>query len=149
MQHKTYEIKLLWQKQIVIRQYFHSKTCIAGVHYACVWDIYTGPRVDIVLGFFSRLLNWDPPPAHAGRRVCIPPLVPGEGGVRYTRLRERGWGGPNSDEGKDNAVLWVPYLCTLWYRYWIVCSPLMTNEFQYAGTMKACNGPRVFPANQK
>ncbi len=69
MQLKTCEIKLLWQKRIVIRQYFHSKTY----------------------------------------RQCV--------------------------------------LC-MCYR-WIVYTPLMTNEFQYAGTMKACNGPRVFPANQK
>jgi hypothetical protein len=42
------------------------------------------------------------------RRCVLPPLVP-EGG--HTRLRERGLGGPNSDEGTDTLVLQV---CTLW-----------------------------------
>jgi hypothetical protein len=31
-----------------------------------------------------------------------PPLVPGG---KHTRLREMGWGSPNSDEGTDNVLL--------------------------------------------
>jgi hypothetical protein len=58
------------------------------------------PEVDRVLCFFSSRLNWDPPPL-THRRVCPPPLDFGG----HTRLLERVWGGPNSDEGTDTVIL--------------------------------------------
>jgi hypothetical protein len=39
------------------------------------------------------------------RRVCTPPPPCFRGGGGYTSFRERGWGGPNSDEGTDTVVL--------------------------------------------
>ncbi len=59
-------------------------------------------RVDRVLGFFSSRPNWDSPTPSHGGEFPSPPLVKGEG---HTRLRERGWGGPSSDEGTDTLVL--------------------------------------------
>ncbi len=52
-----------------------------------------------MLSFFSSRQNWDSPtPLAAGE--CTPPPLFGPGvGVGHTRLRERGWGSPNSDEG--------------------------------------------------
>ncbi len=42
-----------------------------------------------------------PPPPHRQASVHHPPpLVPGRG---HIRLRERGWGSPNSDEGRDTV----------------------------------------------
>jgi hypothetical protein len=38
-------------------------------------------------------------------RVYPTPLGPGGLG-EYTRLRERGWGGPNSDKGTDTVILY-------------------------------------------
>ena len=53
-------------------------------------------NVDRVLGFFSSRPNWDSPtPSPAGE--CVLPSF-GTGGDTHS-LRERGWGGPNSDEG--------------------------------------------------
>jgi hypothetical protein len=52
--------------------------------------------------------------------VIPPPLCLGGGGV-HTRLRERWWGSPNSNEGTDTAVLSIyvlcgPFsLCTVWF----------------------------------
>ncbi len=63
-------------------------------------------RVGRELSFFSNRRNWDSPmhPSPAGE--CGPPTVWFRGG-RHTRLRERGWGSPNSGEG----------LCTCLYKY--------------------------------
>ncbi len=43
----------------------------------------------------------------------------GSGGGRNIRLREREWGGPNSDEGTDTVVLKVNIYCTrtLWVKW--------------------------------
>jgi hypothetical protein len=70
---------------------------------ACLLYHTVGHRVDRVLSAFSSRANWDfpTPHIHAGEYVS-PPLVP-EGG--HTRLRERGWARPNSDEGTDTVVL--------------------------------------------
>ncbi len=55
-----------------------------------------------VPGFLSSRPNWVPPLPQPQGSVAPPPF--GFKGKRHTRLRRRGWGGPNSDEGK-----------TLWY----------------------------------
>ncbi len=60
-------------------------------------------NVDRVLGFFSSSPNWDSPtPPPAGE--CVLPFF-GSGGGGYTLTGGEGVGGPNSDEGTDNAVL--------------------------------------------
>ncbi len=66
-------------------------------------------RVDRILSFFSSRLNWVYP-THSRRR----------GG--HPRLRERGWGSTNSDEGTDTVVLYV-YMyvpCTKGRQYFTV-----------------------------
>ncbi len=55
-------------------------------------------RVDRVLGFFSSRPNWDLPHPQAS---VSPPLIPKGGG--HSRLRERVWVGPNSDEGTTSV----------------------------------------------
>jgi hypothetical protein len=67
-------------------------------------------RVDRVLGFFSSRPDWNPFTPLTRRRVCPPLWFRGKG--KHTRLREREWGSPNSDEGTD--TLWYSrYNCTL------------------------------------
>jgi hypothetical protein len=67
-------------------------------------SMYQNHRVGRVLSFFFSCRNWDSPtPLAAGE--CAPhPLVRGGG---HTRLRERGWGSPNSDEGTYTVVLYI------------------------------------------
>jgi hypothetical protein len=63
-------------------------------------------RVDRVLGFFSSRPNWDPPPSPPPHpQASVPPF--GSRGGGHTRLRERGVGGPNFDEGTDTVELKV------------------------------------------
>jgi hypothetical protein len=45
--------------------------------------------------------------------VPLPP-EPGRGGGRYTRLRVRGWGSPNSDDGRKSLALCL--LCAVYVR---------------------------------
>jgi hypothetical protein len=72
--------------------------------YYCVLVWYIPQSRDRVLSFFSSRRNWDSPtPSPAGD--CAPsPLIPG-GGEGHTRLRERGWGSPNSNKGTYTVVL--------------------------------------------
>ncbi len=65
-------------------------------------------RVGKVLSFFSRELELPHPISRW--RVCVSPFGPGGG---HTRLRERGWGSPNSDEGTYTVVLYV-------YKYFVL-----------------------------
>ncbi len=53
-------------------------------------------RVGRVLSFFSSRQNWDPPTPNP--QASVPPTLcfSGRG---HTRLRGRGWGSPNSNEG--------------------------------------------------
>ncbi len=53
------------------------------------------------LSFFSSRRNWDSPTPWAAGECAPPPFGPGGG---HTRLRERGWGNPNSDEGTHTVV---------------------------------------------
>ncbi len=59
-----------------------------------------------MLGFFSSSPNWfgHPPPLHP--QASVPPPFFGYGGGTHS-LAERGWGGPNSDDGTDSVVLKV------------------------------------------
>jgi hypothetical protein len=79
-------------------------------------------RVDRVLGVFSGHPNWDPP-------TSSPSSLFGSGGG-HTRLRERGWGGPSSDEGAVTVVLYLH----MYFVGWIVES---------AGTFKPVWGPGI------
>ncbi len=54
------------------------------------------------MGFLSSRPSWLLPPPHPQASVAPPPLIPGGG---HTRLREREWGGANSDEGTNTLVL--------------------------------------------
>ncbi len=60
---------------------------------------------------FPQSSELGPPHPLTRRRVCTPPpLVPGGG---HTRLRERGWGSPNFDEGDRHCG-------TLVYMYFVI-----------------------------
>jgi hypothetical protein len=50
-----------------------------------------------------------PPPHPLTPKPVLLPLPFRFNGGRHTRLRERGWGVPNSDEGTDALVLYVYY----------------------------------------
>ncbi len=64
-----------------------------------------------MLSFFSTRRNWDSPTRTAAGEYAPPPHpLQGEG---HTRLRERGWGSPNSDEGTYTVVLYI-------YKYFVV-----------------------------
>ncbi len=66
------------------------------------WRNHRIDRVDRVLSFLSNRQYWDSPaPSRAGG--CVLPLPPKGSGAKHTRLEERGWGGPNSNEGKDTV----------------------------------------------
>jgi hypothetical protein len=73
-----------------------------------------------VLSFFSSRRNWDSPNPHPQGSVPHPPWIRGEG---HTRLRERGWESPNSDEGTYTVVLYTYIYVLLW---WIMSSPCMS-----------------------
>jgi len=68
-------------------------------------------RVCRVLSFFSSRRNWDFPTPYPQASVPTPPF--GWGAGWHTRLRERGWGNPNSDEGTYTVVLRI-------YKYFVV-----------------------------
>jgi hypothetical protein len=70
-------------------------------------------RVGRVLSFFSSRRNWNSPTPLAAGECAPQPLVRGGG---HTRLRERGWGSHNSDEGTYTVVLYNIYISTLWAR---------------------------------
>ncbi len=53
---------------------------------------------------FSSRQNWDSPNPVAAGKCAPPPFGPGGG---HTRLRERGWGSPNSDERTYTVVLYI------------------------------------------
>ncbi len=61
---------------------------------------------------FSSCRNWvSPTPLAAGELAPPPPFGPGVG---HTRLRERGWGSLNADEGTYIVVLYrYKYFVTL------------------------------------
>ncbi len=52
-----------------------------------------------MISFFSSRRYWDSPTPLAAGECAPPPFGPGGGEGGHTRLRERGWGSPNSDEG--------------------------------------------------
>ncbi len=59
----------------------------------------------------GRMINFSlvvgigiPPPPHP--QECAPPLVGVGGGGEHTRLQERGWGSPNSNERTYTVVLY-------------------------------------------
>jgi hypothetical protein len=74
----------------------------------CSCSVYTADNTGTrVPGFLSSRPNWLPPSRHPQRSVAPPPF--GSKGGRHTRLRGRGWRGPNCDEGIDTLVLYVYY----------------------------------------
>ncbi len=101
---------------IFSRSYKHAvtNTVTSSFLYACMH------RVDRVLSFFSSRRNWNSPSPLAN--VPPRPFVRGEG---HTRLRERGWGSPNSDDGTYTVVL-----CRYKYKYFViayVCKQLQVH----------------------
>ncbi len=61
---------------------------------------------------FSSRRNWDSPtPLAAGE--CAPPPPPFGPLGGHTRLRLKGWGNPNSNEGTYTVVLYCIYISTL------------------------------------
>jgi hypothetical protein len=104
------------------------------------WD----HRVDRVLSFFSNRPNWDyPTPSHAGK--CAPPSLVSGG---LTRLQEREWGSPKSDEGTYTVVLYIRInVPTLWpmYSFWgLPYSILICIIWDIFLLVKGI-GPRHFP----
>jgi hypothetical protein len=65
--------------------------------------LYTYHRVDRVLGFFTSRPKWDPPIPHP--QASVPPFWFEGGTLSHAELRDRGWVGPNSEEGTDTLVL--------------------------------------------
>ncbi len=67
-------------------------------------SLYLEPQSRQSAKLFLQRRNWNSPtPLGAGG--CAPhPLVRGGG---HTRLRQRGWGSPNSDEGTYTVVLCI------------------------------------------
>ncbi len=61
---------------------------------------------------FSSRWNWDSPTPLAAGECATPPMVRGGG---HTRLRLKGWGSPNSNEGTYTVVLYI-------YKYFVVPS---------------------------
>ena len=57
---------------------------------------------------FSSRRNWVSPTPLAAGECALPPF--GLGG-EHTRLRERGWGSPNADEGTFTVVLYIYKYC--------------------------------------
>jgi hypothetical protein len=60
---------------------------------------------------FSSRWNWDSPTPLAAGECAPPPFGTGGG---HTRLRLKGWGSPNSNEGTFTVVLYI-------YKYFVVC----------------------------
>jgi hypothetical protein len=58
---------------------------------------------------FSSHWNWDSPTPLAAGECAPPPFGPGGG---HTRLRLKGWGSPNSNEGTYTVVLYI-------YKYFV------------------------------
>jgi len=79
---------------------------------------YLMHTVGRVLSFFSSRRNRDSPTPLAAGECAPPPFGPGGG---HTRLRERGWGSPNSDEGIYNVVLYI-------YKYFVTLMLLSTHR---------------------
>jgi hypothetical protein len=91
-------------------------------------------RVDRVLSFFYSRPNWGSTTPHIQASVYLPPPL-GSRGDGHTRLRERGWGSPNSggthspvceglgspnsDEGTNIVVMYfVTSSDSILYRTW-------------------------------
>ncbi len=85
-----------------------------------VWGVTLAHRIGRVLSFFSSRRNWNSPTPIAAS-VPPHPLVRGGG---HTRLWERGWGSPNSDEGTYTVVLYI-------YKYFVLL-PLMWSCIEYS-----------------
>ncbi len=65
---------------------------------------------------FSSRWNWDSPTPLAAGECAPPPFGPGG----HTRLRLKGWGSPNSNEGTYTVVLYI-------YKYFVLLSEGLTN----------------------
>jgi hypothetical protein len=72
---------------------------------------------------FSSRWNWDSPNPLAAGECAPPPFGPGGG---HTRLRLKGWGSPNSNEGTYIVVL---YIC----KYFVVLPLPRTHTNTYTG----------------
>ncbi len=107
------QAKIRWFHRIIHISHLHVVVhyvyaCAAGLvgHWKQLLyrkDIYVPDRrftgkLDRVLGFFSSRPNWD----SLTRRWVCSPLLWFRGDTHS--LRERGWGGPNSDEGTDTGM---------------------------------------------
>ncbi len=82
----------------------------------------------------SELGNWDSPTPSPASKRAAPFSV--QWGVHYTeqtRLRDRGWGGPNSNEG--HALWYSRFICT--FCYW-VC-PIKGQHILYYTTSDQVN----------
>jgi hypothetical protein len=76
-----------------------------------------------VLSFFSSRRNWDSPTPLAAGECAPPPFGPGGRAhskilelwmtLGHTRLRERGWVSPNTDEATYTMVLYI-------FKYFVV-----------------------------
>jgi hypothetical protein len=104
-------------RQTTINEIYHRRHLLSTFPKEELVHMYidsTIHRVGRVISFFFSRRNWDSPtPTAAGE--CSPlPLV----GGGHTRLRERGWGSPISDEGTYTVVLCI-------YKYFV--APFMSG----------------------
>jgi hypothetical protein len=67
---------------------------------------------------FSSRWNWDSPTPLAAGECAPTPFGPGGG---HTRLRLKGWGSPNSNEGTYTVVLYI-------YKYFVP-EPVFLNVY--------------------
>jgi hypothetical protein len=61
----------------------------------------------VCTAFLAWSGHWAPPPHHPPGGGPPPPRPPWYRGVGHTRLRERGLGSPNSDEGTYTMELYI------------------------------------------
>ncbi len=97
---------------LVRKKFLHKNPVYQGKNKALFqekifhYNLRFNHRVDKVPGFFSSRPKWDPPPPlHPLTRWRVCPLPLRFRGGGHSRLRERGWGSPHSDEGTDTVVL--------------------------------------------
>ncbi len=76
-------------------------------------------------------------PATVQGSANVPPLPLWFRGVGYTRLRERGWGGPNSDAGTYTVVLYA-YMCFVPCTIALQTFPASDVACNYALIHKCC-----------
>ncbi len=99
-----WNVSFIWRTREAKRFLRCECTLYLVIYSYCIMQETVSHRVDRLLSFFSSRRNWDSPTLLAAGEYAPHPLVRGGG---HTRLRERGLGSPNSDEGTYTVVLYI------------------------------------------